>query len=93
MKLNPNGRIPALVDRSRNNFAVFETAAILLYMEQHYDKELKFSFDPVKQPNDYSEMLQWMFFTVSVKLIHWREIANGNEISTVVWHLCKVNVC
>lgn len=62
IKLNPNGRIPALVDRSRNNFAVFETAAILLYLEQHYDKEFKFSFDPVKQPDDYSEMLQWIFF-------------------------------
>jgi len=62
IKLNPNGRIPVLVDRSRNNFAVFETAAILLYLEQHYDKEFKFSFDPVKQPDDYSEMLQWIFF-------------------------------
>ncbi|KAH7922043.1 glutathione S-transferase [Leucogyrophana mollusca] len=62
IKLNPNGRIPVLVDRSRNNFAVFETAAILLYLEQHYDKEQKFAFDPAKQPNDYSEMLQWIFF-------------------------------
>ncbi|KAH7910808.1 glutathione S-transferase [Hygrophoropsis aurantiaca] len=62
IKLNPNGRIPVLVDRSRNDFAVFESAAILLYLEQHYDKERKFAFDPVKQPDEFSEMLQWIFF-------------------------------
>ncbi|KZT64956.1 glutathione S-transferase [Daedalea quercina L-15889] len=63
IKLNPNGRIPVLVDRKRDNFTVFETAAILLYLEQHYDPQRKFSFDPATSPNDYSEMLQWMFFT------------------------------
>ena len=65
IKMNPNGRIPVLVDTNRDNFTVFETAAILLYLEQHYDTELKFSFDPQTRPNEYSEMLQWMFFTVS----------------------------
>ncbi|KAJ7095364.1 glutathione S-transferase [Mycena belliarum] len=60
--LNPNGRIPVLVDRSRDNFVVFETAAILLYLGQHYDKDNKFYFDPVKSPNEYSEMLQWIFW-------------------------------
>jgi len=52
------------VDRARGDFTVFETAAILLYLEQHYDKELVFSFDPVKQSNYYSEMLQWIFWAV-----------------------------
>ena len=68
IKLNPNGRIPVLVDRKRDNFTVFETAAILLYLEQHYDTQLKFSFDRDRSPNDYSEMLQWTFFTVSARL-------------------------
>lgn len=63
IKLNPNGRIPVLFDRLRD-FTVFESAAILLYLEQHYDKEFRFAFDPVTQPNDYSEMLQWIFWTV-----------------------------
>ncbi|CCM03410.1 uncharacterized protein FIBRA_05541 [Fibroporia radiculosa] len=62
IKLNPNGRIPVLVDRSRNNFIVFETAAILLYLQQHYDKEGKFGFNPAKDPDTYSETLQWIFF-------------------------------
>jgi glutathione S-transferase len=60
LKINPNGRIPAIVDHSRGDFAVFETGAILLYLAQHYDKEHKFSF-PLDS-NEYSEALQWMFF-------------------------------
>ena len=65
IKLNPNGRIPTLVDRSRNNFNVFESAAILLYLQQHYDKDNKFAFDRETDPDNYSEMLQWIFFAVS----------------------------
>jgi len=60
--LNPNGRIPVLVDRSRDNFVVFETAAILIYLAHHYDKNKVFFFDAATDPNDYSEMLQWIFF-------------------------------
>ncbi|KAF9006447.1 glutathione S-transferase [Cyathus striatus] len=62
LKLNPNGRIPVLVDHSRGDFSVFETAAILLYLGQHYDKDHQFWFDPATDPNNYSEMLQWIFF-------------------------------
>ncbi|KAJ1299660.1 hypothetical protein OPQ81_009112 [Rhizoctonia solani] len=62
LKINPNGRIPALVDPLRGNFAVFESAAILLYLSQHYDKDKKFSYDPVTEPDFYSEQLQWIFF-------------------------------
>lgn len=60
--INPNGRIPALVDGKRGDFKVFESGAILLYLAQHYDPEHKFSFDPAKSPDDYSELLQWIFF-------------------------------
>jgi glutathione S-transferase len=56
------GRIPVLIDRSRDNFVVFETAAILLYLADHYDKDKRFFFDSQTSPNDYSEMLQWIFF-------------------------------
>jgi len=62
IKLNPNGRIPVLIDHSRNDFVVFETAAILLYLTLHYDKEKKFVFGPDKDPDDWSELTQWIFF-------------------------------
>ncbi|KAG7088549.1 hypothetical protein E1B28_012531 [Marasmius oreades] len=60
IKLNHNGRIPTLVDGLRNNFTVFESMAILLYLANHYDKDRKFSFDPSSQANEYSEAVQWM---------------------------------
>ncbi|KAF5318072.1 hypothetical protein D9619_012161 [Psilocybe cf. subviscida] len=62
IKLNPNGRIPTLVDHSRGDFSVFETAAIILYLAQHYDKDHVLWFDPEKDADNYSEMLQWIFF-------------------------------
>ncbi|KAI1380354.1 glutathione S-transferase [Hypoxylon crocopeplum] len=55
---NPNGRIPAIIDHDRGDFAVFEGLAILGYLTRHYDPEHKFSF-PVDS-DDYSECEQWM---------------------------------
>lgn len=65
IKLNPNGRIPVLVDTNRGDFTVFETAAILIYLQTHYDTQNKFGFDVKNEPNNYSEQLQWIFFAVS----------------------------
>ncbi|KAG5343071.1 hypothetical protein C0989_000061 [Termitomyces sp. Mn162] len=62
LKLNPNGRIPILVDHNADDFPVFESAAILLYLEQNYDKKKAFSFDAEKSPKEYSSILQWIFF-------------------------------
>ena len=64
--MNPNAQIPVLVDRSRDNFTVFETSAILLYLVQHYDKDLKLGFNPINDPDEYSVLLQWLFFAVSI---------------------------
>lgn len=80
MRLNPNGRVPTLVDRSRNNFIVFESAAILLYLQKHYDRENKFGFNPDLQPEEHSALLQWIFFTVS-SLNQLREYPNANRTS------------
>lgn len=55
----PNGRIPAIVDHDRRNFAVFEGAAILAYLTRHYDPDHKFSF---VDPDDVSRTEQWIAF-------------------------------
>ncbi|KII85369.1 hypothetical protein PLICRDRAFT_178450 [Plicaturopsis crispa FD-325 SS-3] len=62
LALSPNGRIPALVDHTRSDVAVFESAAILLYLSQHYDPARAFSWAPDTDGEEWSEMLQWMFF-------------------------------
>lgn len=59
LSINPNGRIPAIIDHSRNSFHVFESGAIFLYLAAHYDTEHRFSF---ADPDEHSEMLQWLFF-------------------------------
>lgn len=57
LKLNPNGKIPTIEDRSENR-AIFESGAILWHLAEKYGKFL---------PDDASkrsEVMQWMFFQV-----------------------------
>lgn len=56
-KISPNGRIPAIVDHDRNDFPVFEGAAILAYLTRHYDPQHEFSFT---DPDDLSRCEQWV---------------------------------
>ena len=56
LKLNPNGRIPTIVDRSNNDFVVFESGAILWYLAEKYGKFLP------SDPNEKSRTLQWLMF-------------------------------
>lgn len=60
LKICPNGRVPAIKDTSRNDFVVFETSAILLYLVQHYDPDGHFHLKG--QADLESEVIQWLFF-------------------------------
>jgi len=63
LKINPNGRIPAIEDRSTNPpTPVFESGAIMIYLTDKYDKEGKASYSRDKDPEKYYEMIQWLFF-------------------------------
>ncbi|KAH8100292.1 glutathione S-transferase C-terminal-like protein [Cristinia sonorae] len=62
LKINPNGRLPALVDHKNGDFAVWESAAILIYLTDKYDTEKKFTFT---EGNEKYELLQWLFFQMS----------------------------
>lgn len=56
LAINPNGRIPAIIDRDENNFVVFESGAILIYLADKTGKLM---------PTDMkgrSRVLQWLMF-------------------------------
>jgi len=56
LKINPNGRIPAIVDRDEGNFAVFESGAIMIYLAEKTGK-----FMP-KDMKGRSLVIQWLMF-------------------------------
>ncbi|KZT58758.1 glutathione S-transferase [Calocera cornea HHB12733] len=59
LKLNPNGRIPAIIDHLNNDLVLWESNAILLYLVDTYDKEHKFS---AATDTDKAFQNQWLSF-------------------------------
>ncbi|HYJ41737.1 MAG TPA: glutathione S-transferase N-terminal domain-containing protein [Steroidobacteraceae bacterium] len=59
LKINPNGRIPAIIDHDNGDFAVFESGAILIYLAEKSGKFLP------TEPKARSRVLQWLMFQMS----------------------------
>lgn len=57
--LNPNGRIPTIIDHTNNDYSLWESDAILLYLVDRFDKDGKF------MPQDRYKALNLLFFQAS----------------------------
>jgi glutathione S-transferase len=55
LELNPNGRIPVIVDREQD-FTVFETGAIMIYLAEKTGRLLP------ADPKGRSRVIQWLMF-------------------------------
>ncbi|MGZ8291152.1 MAG: glutathione S-transferase family protein [Telluria sp.] len=56
LAINPNGQVPAIVDRAEGNFAVFEPGAILIYLAEKTGKLM-----PADRKGR-SRVIQWLMF-------------------------------
>ena len=56
LKISPNGRIPAIIDRSNSDLHIFESGAIMIYLAEKTGQLM--SNDPLKK----AKVLEWLMF-------------------------------
>lgn len=56
LAINPNGRIPAIVDHDAEDFSVFESGAIMVYLAEKTGKLMP------RDVKGRSQVLQWLMF-------------------------------
>jgi len=61
LRINPNGRIPTIVDREAGDFAVFESGAILIYLAEKYGPQKNWTPMPA-DAQGRSRVIQWVMF-------------------------------
>jgi len=59
LKINPNGRIPAIIDRDEDDLIVFESGAILIYLAEKAEM-----FLPIDKKGR-TRVIQWVMFQIA----------------------------
>ena len=79
LKINPNGRIPAIVDRGNGDFAVFESGAILTYLADRTGRLVP------RDAKGRSVVMQWLMFQMANvgpmfgQCSHFRMLPKGSQ--------------
>lgn len=63
LTLNPNGRLPAMIDPN-TSVTLFESGAIIEYLTETYDKDYKISYDGSNQSDKWL-LRSWLHFQMS----------------------------
>ena len=56
LKISPNGRIPAIIDRSNDNLHMFESGAIMIYLAEKTGQLIS------SDPSQKAKVLEWLMF-------------------------------
>lgn len=59
LAINPNGRVPAIIDHDNGGFPVFESGAILIYLAEKTGRLMP------AEPKARSRVLQWLMFQMA----------------------------
>ncbi|CAK7237730.1 Transcriptional regulator ure2 [Sporothrix bragantina] len=85
-KLNPNGRIPVLIDHKNNDFTLWESNAIIEYLVAKYDPQYTISFADFESQQ---YVRQWLYFQASGQGPYYGQAvwfiknSNGEPVSVV----------
>ncbi|GJJ08951.1 hypothetical protein Clacol_003171 [Clathrus columnatus] len=62
LAINPNGRVPAIIDHTNNDKIVWESGAILIYLTERFDTSGKYTG---KNLDEKAEVWEWLIFQLS----------------------------
>ena len=57
LEVSPNNRIPAIVDKDNNNYSLFESGAILMYLAEKSGKLINKA-----NPDEYFRTIEWLMW-------------------------------
>lgn len=60
--INPNGRVPAIVDPNHDDLVLWESGAIINYIVEQYDTEKRLTYESLKERHHAN---QWLHFQMS----------------------------
>lgn len=89
--INPNGRIPAILDPN-TGITVWESGAIVEYLIELYDKERRLSFAPGTA--EYFHTKQWLFFQTTGQApyygqLTWFKVYHAERLPSAVERYVK----